>query len=154
MRTKRLLEIASLVAAGLAALNLSFVGIFGLSYSPFGPGYHSSPNQLPFLLPFALALPAFLLSLGITRLASYALWILVFWRWSADIWYHAFWGSLYGSPTLLDLFGIAADTLFKPPVLWLAALAGLTQFGGRAFKCFRFDEYFFKKTRGASESGA
>jgi hypothetical protein len=149
MKARRGLAITALTVAGLLALYFCFIGVFGVLWGGFGRS-HEGLEVLGFSLPFLLALPLFVFSLGITRFASLGLWLLIP--------YHWFWLVIHftggGVSGPLEFARTAILCLIEPTEIALILLAILVQFGMQAFNQFNFDEYLYKKMRGAGESGA
>jgi hypothetical protein len=147
MKARRGPAITALTAAGLIALYFCFIGAFGVLWGGFGRG-HEDLEILGFSLPFLLALPLFVLSLGITRFASLGLWLLIPYHW---LWLviHFTGGGVSGP---LEFARTAILCLIEPTEIPLILLAVLVQFGSQVFKQFSFDEYLYKKIRGTGES--
>jgi hypothetical protein len=149
MKARRGLAITALVIAGLLSLYFCFFGLFGLLWGGFAHG-NNDLQMLGFLLPFLLALPLFVFSLGITRFASLGLWVLVPYHWFWLV--SQFAGDEVKGP--LDLARGLFLCLFARTEISLILLAVLVQFGMQVFKQFRFDEFLYERMRGANESGA
>jgi hypothetical protein len=149
MKARRGLAITALIAAGLLSVYLCVVGLFGLLWGGFGRG-HEDLKILGFSLPFLLALPLFLFSLGITRFASIGLWVLIPYHWFWLV--SQFTGEGVSGP--LEFVKAAVLCVIAPTEALIILLAVLVQFGSQIFKKFRFDEYLYERMRGASESGA
>ncbi|MGD0739672.1 MAG: hypothetical protein ABR957_08755 [Terracidiphilus sp.] len=149
MKARRGLRITALTVAGLLSLYLCFIGLVGLLWGGFGRGKDDA-QMLGFFLPFLLALPLFVFSLGISRFASLGLWVLIP--------YHWFWMVIHfggeGSVGPLGFMKGLALLLVAPTEISIVLLAVLVQFGSQVFNQFSFDEYLYGRTRGKSEPEA
>jgi hypothetical protein len=149
MKARRVLAIIALTIAGPLSLFLCLLGLMALAWGGLGHGFEAA-KRIGFLLPFFLALPLFIFSLGGTRFASLGLWALVP--------YHWFWlvqlssgGPNHGFLQFLEFLALC---VCQRQLLALVLLAVLVQFGLQAFNQFSFDEYLYKRMRGASEPAA
>ncbi len=149
MKTRRSFAVTALTVAGLLSLYLCFLGLMGLAWSGFGRG-NKDLEILGCFLPFLLALPLFVFSLGITRFATLGLWMLIpyHWYWLVS---HL---TAEGVTGPFDLLRRIALALITPIEIAFILLAVLVQFGMRVFKQFRFDQCLYRRMRGTSESGA
>lgn len=147
-RTKWL-RIGSLIFAGLLCLALSLFGGFGLLWSGF-PGVHGTLGILLLFIPFVLMFPLFVLSLGITRLAPIAMWLLILVHWSALV-YTAL-PSFTGGP--LKFAELLALTLFEGTTCSLMVAAASVLYGVRLFQEWSFDEFLFRKLGARNETSS
>jgi hypothetical protein len=147
--SKRWLCISALIVAGLLSIFCGFLGLFALAWGGFGRDKDSAAI-LGYILPLLIALPLFVLSLGITRFASLGLWCAVP--------YHWFWLIEISSPpqshSPLDFMKLLARCFVERQELLLLSVAGLVQFGIQAIPTFFFDNYLYKKLRGDRDSSA
>jgi hypothetical protein len=127
--SKRWLCIGSPVFAGLLSLFLSFFGGVGLLWSGFPQKAHSG-LLLGFFLPCLFAFPLFVLAVGVSRLASLGLWIMVPINWFSII--------QIATPNANDSFvaflTLPIVCLFRSPSILLLLLASLTQFGTQDYE--------------------
>jgi hypothetical protein len=122
--TGKSLYIGALILAGILSLFLCFFGLMGLGWSGFGRGMDSA-SIFWFFLPFLMAFPLFVFSLGGTRLAYLGLWVLAP--------YHRFWlvhissqNSPHSFRGFLQLLALCAC---QRQLLGLIVLAASVQFG-------------------------
>jgi hypothetical protein len=125
--SKKWLCAASLTAAGLLSLFLSFIGGFGLLWAGFPQKDHSA-SVLAMFLPFLLAFPLFALAVGVSRLALLALWVAVPFPWLAysAMLIHGF----KGGPA--NLLKFSAEPAYMALPLFVAA--ALVQFGTQFYE--------------------
>ena len=147
--TRKFLCIGALILAGSVALLVFFLGLMALAWSGFGRG-KNSVSILCFFLPFLLALPLFVLSLGGTRLGSVGLWVLVPYHWFSLI-CGSFPNPAHSVLGFLKLLAICAS---ERQLLLLVLLAALVQFGVNVIPIFCIDKYFCERMRRNDDSHA
>jgi hypothetical protein len=92
-------------------------------------------------MPFLASFPLFVLSLGISRLAVFGLWIAAVWNWIAIVLISAH----DAGPGLGGFLDLLAVSLFRRTVFLLFLLASLALFGVRIFGDFMFDRFLIRK---------
>jgi len=136
----------SLTVAGLLSLLLSFLGTFGLSWGGFPNDAHSA-FLLVMFLPFLLAFPLFVLAVGVSNLAAFALWICVPFLWIT--WFGTSVHDFKGGPLEFAKF-LALCCCATLPLLILAALV---QFGTHFYE-FTYDRRWVRWKEASQESAS
>jgi hypothetical protein len=134
--SRKWLCFGSLTVAGLLSAFLSFLGAFGLSWGGFPRDGHSA-FLLPLFIPFLVAFPLFLFALGVSKLASLALWICVPSSWLAV--FETSVQDFKGGP--LDFVKFLAECCYM--ALPLLLLAALVQFGTQFYE-FTYDRQWVR----------
>lgn len=144
--SRKVLCVSSLIVAGLLSVFLSFLGAFGLVWGGF-PKDGESALLLGIFLPLLFTFPLFALSVGVSKLASRALWVCVPFPWLA--WFETSLHGFKGGP--LDLAKSLAECSYMAwPLLFLAALV---QFGTHFYE-FTHDSRWVRWKEAKHELGA
>jgi hypothetical protein len=135
---QKLLCIGSLLGAGILSLIISFFGGFALLWA----GIEEKPSPyiwLAFVIAPILAFPLFLLAVGVSRLASFALWVMVLMHWIAM--------TLLSFPFSgpMNVLRILIFCLFSKSMMSLIVLAALVTFGTHFYQ-LPLDKRFFMRS--------